>query len=263
MIKRIIRKIKAGLHIGSKPDFLIIGAQKAGTTSLFNYLVKYGDNFISPIRKELYYFTENDFRSINSYHANFPIFKGTKVTGEATPDYLFYHKTPKTVHAYNPNLKIVIMLRNPTERAYSQYTHQNYTDKTKACDPLSFSDAIRKEESRYHIDENTKFYHEYKYYSYKKRGIYIEQINNWLKYFNRDQVHIIFLEELEDDFENQILLLMEFLGIKKNSRQFENKVYNQGPKSKINSSDKQYLDDFFKPYNKDLFELLNRRNIWL
>ena len=260
MYTRIKRKFKEILGIGSKPDFLIIGAQKSGTTSLFNYLIDYGKNFTPPLQKELYFFTEHFHKGFNSYEANFPVFK--KVTGEATPDYLFYHGAPKKIYEYNPNIKLVVILRNPTERAFSQYCHQNYTWKTKASDPLSFSVAIREEEKRFHIDEKSKYFYEYKYYSYKKRGIYIEQIKNWLKFFDKDKIHFIVLDELEQNFKQEIVNLMTFLNIERNNKEISNKIYNPSPKSEMKEEDKAYLNSFFKSYNQELFDFLGKENIW-
>jgi hypothetical protein len=263
MIKEIKKKIKERFDLGSRPDFLIIGAQKAGTTSLFNYLLDYGENFVPPIKKELFYFSEHYDLPIRNYHSNFPTMKTNKVTGEATPDYLFFHQAPRIISEYNPDIKIVIILRNPTARAFSHYAHLNYTLKTHACDPLSFSEAIRTEESRFYIEKPTKFYHEYKYYSYKSRGVYINQIKNWLKYFDRKQFHIMFLEEFEKNIEHELLKLMDFLCIKQNSMRINAYIHNKGSSEiTLLKEDKQYLDHFFREYNHELFDFLNKDYLW-
>ncbi|MEZ8723971.1 sulfotransferase domain-containing protein, partial [Vibrio pomeroyi] len=157
-------KIKERLSFGSEPDFFIVGAQKCGTTSLYYYIEKYALNFRTPIDKELYFFSENYHKGLNYYRAKFPIFKFNKLTGEATPDYIYYHRAPDLIKKDFPNSKIVIVLRDPAERAYSQYNHQNFTRKTIGYDPLSFSKAIREGRDRFHISPKSDFFHEYKYY---------------------------------------------------------------------------------------------------
>ena len=192
-IKRIlIIRLKHLLNIGSKPDFLILGAQKAGTTALFKYIEKYALNFRPPVNKELYFFTEHYEKGMNYYKALFPFKTKNTTTGEATPDYLFYHLTPKRVfQSLGKNLKMVVILRDPKERAFSQYNHQNYTEKTKAFDNLTFSEAIRKESERFMVKEDSDFFYEYKYFSYLARGRYAEQIENWLKYYSKESQNLL------------------------------------------------------------------------
>lgn len=124
-IKSIPFKIRWGTRIlgsGTNPNFLIIGAQKSGTTSLFNYINENANNFIPPKSKELYFFSERYSKGMPWYRAHFPFkIKESYLTGEATPDYLYYHKSAKRVYENYPNIKFIILLRNPVDRAYSQY----------------------------------------------------------------------------------------------------------------------------------------------
>lgn len=256
ILKRIlVLKTKYWLNIGSKPDFIILGAQKSGTTALFSYIEKYALNFKPPINKELYFFTEQYDKGLKYYKTLFPNKTKDILTGEATPDYLFYHLVPKRVYEMlGINIKFVVILRNPTDRSFSQYNHQNFTNKTKAYDPISFSNAIRKEEERFQINERSSYFYEYKYYSYKSRGIYVKQIENWLKYFPEENFHFITLEDLKIDSSVEMNTLFNFLGLKKKII-FTNDLFNKvniSPKALISDEDRKYLDDFFKPYNDDL-----------
>src|SRR5689334_8975756 len=114
------------------PDFIIIGAQKGGTTSLYNYLIEH-PLIKSARRKEVHYFDRNFHKGVSWYKAFFPtslekyyaenILKKDFITGEGSPEYLFYpHCAEKAVRVL-PQAKIIALLRNPVDRAYSQYRH--------------------------------------------------------------------------------------------------------------------------------------------
>lgn len=262
IIKRSIRYFKQLLGLGNKPDFFIVGAQKSGTTSLYEYLVKSSADINPASSKELYFFTEREGLGQRFYESFFPACKAGKLTGEATPDYFFYHACPEKVYKYNPNAKIIIILRDPVERAFSQYCHQNFTSKTKAYDPLSFSKAIREEENRFNVDSLSKFFYEYKYYSYKARGLYYEQLKNWLGYFDKNSICVVFLEDLKADPAATVKSTLLFLGVKRINVDVEFPIKNKSPGSKINKEDEQYLRDFYKSDSEKLFEFLNDKPRW-
>lgn len=262
MKNRVIRKVKEVCGLGSRPDFFIIGAQKSGTTSLYEYLVQSSTDIVPARTKELYFFSESFDRGQRFYESNFPVFKKNKLTGEATPDYLFYHNCPARVYEYNPKAKIIIILRDPVERAFSQYAHQNYTWKTKAADPMLFSDAIRAENNRFNVESLSKFYFEYKYYSYKARGLYNKQITNWLQFFSLDQLKIVFLDDLQSNPEKVVSDVLEFLGADLNVTNVKYAVRNKSPSSKVSESDASYLREFFREDSKKLFSLLGENPRW-
>ena len=136
------------------PNFIIIGAQKCGTTSLYRNLIKH-PHIASALRKEVYYF-DLKFGKKNTvwYKAYFPTvfytycmekIRGHKLlTGEATPNYIFNPHSPKRVAHLLPQIKLIVMLRNPVDRAYSHY---NMMVK-KGLEQLSFEDAIKSETER-------------------------------------------------------------------------------------------------------------------
>ena len=168
------------------PHFLIIGAQKCGTTSLYNYLIQHPQvcaasqkNFIFDI-----YFQ----KGLNWYYNQFPLIKLNKliITGEASPYYLFHPHAPKRIAKTLPNVKLIVLLRNPVDRAYSHYYHQ-VKMKTES---LSFRQAIEEENKRLQPElikmlENENYHSlPYQYYSYLARGRYIEQLQNWMNFFH-------------------------------------------------------------------------------
>ena len=122
MLKRSLLELRAILGLWSSPDFLIIGAQRAGTTWLYSVMQNH-PSVLSGHKKEIRYFDRlYKTKSVKWYEAFFPIFKRKgKVTGEATPDYLFHPLVPERVYRLFPDIKIIALLRNPVDRAYSHY----------------------------------------------------------------------------------------------------------------------------------------------
>lgn len=252
---------------GTLPGFLILGAAKCGTTSLFNYIAEYSSNFAGPLTKETFFFTDHYEMGLQYYRYFFPLLaNGDCITGEATPCYLFYHRCPRRVYETLPHdIKFIILLRNPIDRALSHYNFNTYTTKTAAHDSLPFSEAIRNEEQRYDIMENNPYYYyEYRYYSYKGRGKYHEQIQRWFRYFPRENFLIMGYEEFFKQPEFYVEKVFDFLGL-----QFEENCrpqFGSYNKSNYNISlsdeNHSYLSSYFRPHNERLYYLLNHDFGW-
>lgn len=201
----------------NKPDFLIIGAQKCGTTSLFYYLSQHPDLNI-PKEKEIHFFDLEYDKGVEWYYSLFPKkqFLKTKLTGEASPYYLFHPLVPERVVKYLPKVKIIVLLRNPVDRAYSHFMHQK---KLKNEDINSFEEAIELENIRTDEDEMKLINGEieislpFRRYSYLKRGLYFKQISHWLQYFPIDQFYFIKSEDFFQNTEYELIQLCSFLGV--------------------------------------------------
>lgn len=186
------------------PDFLIIGAAKSGTTSLYYYLMQH-PNIFMPKNKEPMFFTFEG-EKLDIYHFEGPLDLPDVVTniedylrlfknaspeqkiGEASTLYLYDPQTPKRIKHYIPNSKLIAILRNPVDRAYSNYQHYRTVNR----EPLaSFSQAIKAEEFR--MRENW-----YKSYLYIDAGYYSKQILNYLNYFPIQQFKFFLFEDLND-----------------------------------------------------------------
>src|SRR5690242_8679107 len=102
------------------PHFLIIGAQRCGTTSLFEYLANHPE-IVPPSVKKIHFFDSEYEKGEAWYRARFPVLENGFITGEATPYYLFHPRVPKRVRNWNPNVKLIVLLRNPVDRAYSHF----------------------------------------------------------------------------------------------------------------------------------------------
>jgi hypothetical protein len=249
----------------NKPTFLIIGAQKCGTTSLFYYLSQHPQLNLPEI-KEIHFFDLAYESGIEWYYRSFPKnpFLHYKLTGEASPYYLFHPLVPERVFKHLPKIKIIVLLRNPVDRAYSQYNHQR-----KLGNELiqSFEEAIINEESRISEEEeklNLGILNEslaFRRYSYLKRGHYSVQIERWLQFFPMSQMLFI---KSEDFFENPKIVLYEVYDFLKIRRILPQKLtpQNSNDYPKIAGDTRENLRKFFEVDSKKLKGLLGEKFSW-
>lgn len=264
------RRLTAPIRV--LPDFMIIGASKCGTTSLYNYLIKHP--YITPaFKKEAKYFIFRYERGINYYKSFFPtklkkwifskIYRRELITGEASPGYMFHPDVAKKVHSILPNIKAIIMLRNPVDRAYSHYYHGI----RKGIEYYSFKKALEIENDRLKGDfEKLKSgeineSRDYRRYSYITRGIYVDQIINWLKFFPKEQVYIIKSEEFFKNPSKYTQEVFKFLGLP-NWDYINYKKYNIGEYEELDEVTKKDLIEFYKPFNQRLYQLLEKDFGW-
>ena len=254
------------------PNFLIIGAARSGTTSLFEYLSE-SPNVMPPSGKEIYFFDKNFYMGINWYKKFFPTknklqtisqnVNGKVITGEATPRYIHHPHTPKRVFNLIPNVKLIILLRNPIDRAYSHYQMQS----EHGAESLSFEKAIEHEKS-FVNDEFNKMKNDENHYSvefYKKsyltRGIYADQLERWFEFFPREQFLIIKSEDFYSNTPSIFKNVLKFLDIPEfeisNFRPYKFRKY-----STMNPETRKQLVEFFKPHNERLYKLLDTNFHW-
>ena len=254
------------------PDFLIIGAARSGTTSLYEYLTQH-PLVIPGVGKEVYFFDKNFNKGVNWYKSFFPTKisksrlenkqKRNCVTGEATPRYLYHPHTPKRVFDLIPDVKLIVLLRSPIDRAYSHYQ----MEAGHGNEELSFEDAIEQEEKRIRDDmkkmERNENFYSVNFYrkSYLTRGIYVDQLKRWFEYFPREQFLILKSEDFYSKTSEVYNQVLDFLNLSK----FELnsfKAYRMTKHSSICSETRKKLTDYFSPYNKQLYELLDRNFGW-
>lgn len=230
------------------PDFYIAGTQKGGTTSLFKYLSQH-PQFLPPSKKEIHYFEKPSNRKKGAiwYKSHFPLKYKLKsanaITGEATPFMYAYH-VPRLVHELTPDAKIIFLLRNPIQRAFSHYQHNVNKHQFES---LTFSEAIRLEENRIandlkHIQHN-EWYNDgdNRAFSYVNRGNYQNQIKRWEKHFKPEQILIIKSEDFFSNSQHVLSQVTDFLQIEKFSFVVD-KRFNQGKyQSKITAQDETFI----------------------
>jgi len=161
------------------PNFLVIGGQRCGTTLLHTILAAHDEVYVPPRRKEIHYFDYEDrfARSLDWYRAFFPADEDAgryRAIGEVTPDYLFEPKVPPRIAQVLPDCRLVAVLRNPVDRAFSGYLHH-----VRAFgERRSFEQFIEQQEDA------------------KQRGFYTEQLQRYLELFGPGKLHILIFEEL-------------------------------------------------------------------
>jgi len=246
------------------PNFMIIGAQKAGTTSLFRYLSQHSNISGSPFSKELNFFDEEYNRGVEWYRSNFPVKKEGNHYFEGTTHYLFNPAVPSRVKEMLPNAKFIILLRNPIDRAFSSYKHQIRAGR----ETLPFEEAIQSETARLAGEEEkllndpTYISYNYTHYSYIERGKYSTQINRWLKTFNKEQLLIIPSNDLFSNTESTLNDIFNFLSIPAQKINI-NKKHNTGNYTdKMSPAIREHLSDIFLPYNEELYQIIDRDLQW-
>ncbi len=255
---------KATSKIRPLPDFLILGAQKAGTTALYAYLRRH-PTIIGPSWKEVSYFDRHYARGPSWYRGNFPNLLRTrgKLVGEASPSYLFHPLGPERVKELVPNARLIALVRNPVDRALSHYHHEVALGR----EPLSFEDALAAEEQRLQGEESRLradpgyFSREWWSHTYKARGRYAEQLERWLQVFPREQLLILPSEGLLGDPARAHAQVLEFLGAPPHRLDFYPRVFERRYEE-MKPETRAELAEYFAEPNRSLYELLGRDLAW-
>jgi len=196
------------------PTFLIIGAQKCGTTSLHEYLAEH-PQVGRPSTKEIQYFTHNSYRPPAWYRAHFPRAGEFAHTFESTPYTLFHPACPGRVRALLPDVKLIVLLRDPVDRALSHYNHQV----AGSFEALDFQTALAREgerlqgeEQRLRDDPRYRSF-AYQHYSYVARGMYARQLGRWYALYDAEQLLVLRSEDLFADPPGTLHRIQAWLGL--------------------------------------------------
>ncbi len=198
----------AGLD-APKVDFVVIGAQKAGTTALFDHLADDSRLNLSQI-KEAHFFDDEaiDWAApdYGAYHAHFDL-ERPGLRGEATPIYIFWPNSLERLAAYNPAARLILMLRDPVERAYSHWQMEY----ARGVETLPFAQAIRAGRDR--LAGKAGNHPDRRVFTYVERGFYGAQVERLLGLFPADQVLILLAETLKRDPTGALGAVGDFLGL--------------------------------------------------
>lgn len=254
------------------PDFIIVGAQRCGTTSLYYYLTAH-PNVYPASCKEIDYFNNNYRKELCWYRYHFPtvirkyfvtkINKTRFLTGEASVDYMFHPYAPRRLSQILPNARLIVILRNPVDRAYSSYLHSVRL----GVEDLTFKEAINSGERRLRQEEDKRKQDEYCfcpnhwYFSYLSRGRYVDQIKELMAYFSREQICIFKSEDFFKNPKSVVSRALQFLNLPKwEPRAFEKRQ--SAPYEDMDPAIRKQLRKYYEPYNKGLYELLGRDFGW-
>lgn len=189
------------------PDFICVGAQKSGTTTLHVLLNQHPSVFL-PAKKEVHYFDLNYDKGHEWYCNHFSLKGPEQICGEITPYYLFHKQTPKRISLLAPKIKIIILLRDPVNRAISQIFHAQ----KRGFEPLDIEEAINAEAKRLSSGSLISMQR----HSYVSRSCYLNQLLRYEKYFTSDQLLIIKSEDLFERPNQSWDRMMQLLKLNKN-----------------------------------------------
>lgn len=250
------------LNPGSLPDYVIVGAQKAGTSTLAAALARH-PYIYNALRKEVHFFDlRRGSHSLSWYRGHFPAVRWIsafdrrrRVIGEASPSYMFFPDCAPAMAAVCPHAKILIALRDPVTRAVSHYYHNRrvvphietemdpttaiFTEHLRVGDTLTrLAWATRDERAR-----AARF-------AYLSRGHYAEQIERYLASFSRQQVMVIDMEDMARDPRGLSERLCDFLGVDRGPLEFQ--IRNEGESRLRDPELTARLAEHFRPYNDRL-----------
>jgi hypothetical protein len=245
------------------PDFVIIGAQKAGTTSLYNCL-KQHPSVLPASKKEIHYFSRFYHKGLPWYLEHFPLREDTLLSGEASPFYLLHPQSARRIADTYPEIKIILILRDPVERAISHY-HQQYR---RGHEPLPMLEAFQSESDRIRetwkkLLKNQKVSAiKVQKFSYLKRGEYLEQLQRYESCFAREQIHLMESRTFFFHPRHALSRLFHFLGIDPNFMPADLWPRKPGNYESIDPEVLDFLRSYYRPFNQALFQHIGEEFDW-
>ena len=183
------------------PNFLIIGSQKAGTTSLYRILKEHPQIFMAEKKELNFFFKEDEYaRGVDAYAAHFADSANQLARGEASPGYICHPEAPARIHALLPDVKLILTVREPIKRAISQY----WDNRRHLNEPHTFAEAV----DLYLSDEYRP-----DQIGYFSRGVYMRYIENYLNYFPRENLLILPFDEMISAPDTFYQRIFTFLGV--------------------------------------------------
>lgn len=246
-----------------KPSFIVIGAQRSGTTSLYNYLAEH-PQVMPGATKEVHFFDIHFRQGADWYWRQFPPRDDAglpqMITGEASPYYIFHPLAAERIAALLPETKLIALLRNPVDRAFSHHQHETRRGK----ETLPFAAALGAEEERL-AGEREKILHDPQYrstahqwHSYRSRGCYMDQLENWLRFFPRERMLILLSERFYENPSTMLRVVTDFLALPplpaRNADSYEK--HNLAAYSGMDPKMRKELSDFYRPHNQRLASFL-------
>ena len=237
-----------------KPDFIVIGAMKAATSAIYEYLMQH-PSVVYRLPKELHFFTLNYQKGLDWYLSQFEStveneVDGDLLIGEASPSYLTSKEAPKLIYDLFPDVKIIVSLRNPADRAISHYYHQlnRVKDETRPIE-LAFSQQEMANIGQKPFSKTN---------SYIQLGKYARQVKNWLDVFPKEQILILNYHDLEANPRSFVEKIFAFLNLEEYTIENIEKIYtNQYPS--VPPQIKARLEQHFQSSDRELKELIDMR----
>ncbi len=234
------------------PNFFIVGTPKAGTTSLYFYLEEHPEIFMSPIKETNYfsyneikeqklYYNEEYIKTPDDYMNQFAGVKDEKAVGEASVSYLYYPSVPGKVKAFNPESRIIMVLRNPVDRGFSHYL----MDKRLGFVKTSLKDIVERKD---HSRQKNLYYQQY-----ISLGCYYEQVKRYLDTFGKERVKILLYEDIVTNIGEVVKDIYSFLEVAPDYKAGTDKKHNTFLAPKNPLIEKLYASKFFRVIVKKIF----------
>jgi len=185
------------------PTFIVIGSAQSGTTSLYHVFSEHPQIFMSR-KKELHFFVKEHWyrRGIEQYERHFPeeLTQGKMAVGEATPVYICHPRAPERIARHVPDVKMILTVRNPVQRAYSQY----WRKRRDLTETGTFEEALEQDLTPEYVPGRRGYFN---------RGLYLHYIERYLQHFNREQLLVLTFDELSEDPHSFYARCFEFIGV--------------------------------------------------
>lgn len=256
-----------------EPSFLIMGAQRCGTTSMYKTLSQHPDVLPAVLHKGAHYFDMHYDRGPGWYRGHFPLAltaararraTGVRpVTGESSPYYLFHPCAAARIAVDLPAARLLVLLRDPVERAYSAYTHEA----ARGFETESFARALDLEPQRLSGEEERisaepgYLSHSHQHHAYVTRGQYVDQLERLERLVGRERVHVVDSGDLFTDADPVYDGIVRFLGLRPVPNP-EFRQHNARPRSGLPAALRTRLDEHFAPYDERLAAWLGAVPSW-
>jgi hypothetical protein len=272
------RNVSLGLGLATsvlrvEPDFLLVGAQRCGTTSLFRALLSHPHVRRANFLKGVNYFDVNHHKGASWYRAHFPLRASTRRQAapgqphaqvfEASGYYMFHPHAPARISQELPNVKIVAMVRDPVERAFSAYKHES----ARGFETETLENALALEDERVvpeldHMLADPRYQSDvYRHQAYRRRGHYAEQLQRFVKVLGPHRVHVVQSELFFTQPVDEYTRLLDFLDLPPVlPTSFDR--YNPRPSAPLDADVAARLREHFEPHDAALEQFLHSRPSW-
>ena len=271
-LRRSLKTIRKRYYLSTAafrklPDFIIIGAMKSGTSTLFSWLRQH-PQIIGSHKKEVHFFDRHYLQGERGYRAHFPYSFSVRhgsITGEASPFYLLCPPVAARIQALIPDVRLIALLRNPVDRAISHYFHSTRSGK----ESLPILEALAAEEQRTRdawnraLQGDCTFDRQLTWFSYQRRGLYLEQLRHYWKVFSKENIYIESTDRLLSNPEATLSGIFSFLGVVPGFKVPSTRNRNVGTnKSRVPAEVYDYLGSYYRQPNEQLFNAIGRDFGW-
>lgn len=255
------------------PGFLICGAQRCGTTSMYRTLSQHPGVLKAVLHKGVHYFDNHYDRGFGWYKAHFPLELTARrlaqqigyrpLTFESSPYYMFHPLAAERIDKDLPGVKLLVLLRDPVERAYSAHAHEL----ARGYETEPFERAVELEESRLEgmterlVSDPSYQSHSHQHHGYVSRGQYVDHLVRLESIVGRDRLYVVDSGDFFTDPEPAFAGVLDFLGLPAESGiRFER--HNARPRSPLSAELRERLDAHFQPYDEKLAAWWGRTPSW-